>query len=375
MYKRIYKKACEEIKGDRDAILNKAFERAAEPEKKKSPILKYSVIGTAAAAVIVAGAVILNWDVIKIPLDDIVSEDSAEIIEESQSEAASGETAETEADEAVTAAEAETEKAVQTAVVTEETAAETEPAAKVTPKTQETAEVTEEEAVMFEDSAEEAADAETATEFGLSRGRSMITETEDMDENVDEDAGGEVTGSLTSASSTAGTAGGESAKTEVVAVSEDDDCDYEEDYDDDFSGSTMMLTTGWSGADVNVEALTYEEYADYLGFDVREIELPIGMSFDWIEESVYEIYTDEEGNVSDDTALFTASGEEKSITIITTRLIALDEEFEAYENVAANVARNGDYAIYAVKNEAYITIEFDNVESAEIDAIAEQLAE
>lgn len=373
MYKRIYKKACEEIKGDRDAILNKAFERAAQPEKKKSPILRYSVIGTAAAAVIVAGAVILNWDIIKIPLDDIVSEDSAVVVKDSQSEAASGETAETEADEAVTAAEAETEKAVQTAVVTEETAAETE-AAKVTPKTQDAAEATAEETVI-EDSAEEAADAETATEFVMSRGRSMITETEDMDEDIEEDAGGEVSNGLTSSSSTAGNFGGESAKTEVVAVEEDDDCDYDEDYDDDFSGGTMMLTAGWSGADVNIEALTYEEYADYLGFDVREIELPQGMAFDWIEESVYEIYTDEDGNISDDTALFTASGEEKSITVITTKMIPLDEEFEAYENVAANVVRNGDYAVYAVKNEAYITIEFDNVESEEIDAIAEQLAE
>ncbi|MCD8049421.1 MAG: hypothetical protein LUG52_07465 [Clostridia bacterium] len=368
MYKRIYKKACEEIKGDRDAILNKAFERAAQPEKqpekKKSPILKYSFVGTAAAAVIVAGAVIFNWDVFKMPLDDIVSEDSADAVVEESAEVGS------ESEDEVVMPEDETEETAQRVVVTEEPAAETETEARTAPKVWE---ATEEAAA--ENIIEETEDAETATEFVLSRGRSMTLETTDEEEALEENAGENMSNSRTSSSSSAGSSGGAGAKTEVVMIEDDEDYDYDDDYDDDFSGGTMMLTTGWSGVDYDVEALTYEEYINYLGFDVAGIELPEGMSFDLIEESVYEIYTDEAGEIADDAAMFSASGGEKSITIMATRMIALDEEFEAYENVAANVARNGDYAIYAVKNGAYITIEFDNVESEEIDAIVGQMAE
>ena len=59
MFKDLYKQANEDIKGDR-VILEKAFEMAAKPEKKKLPVLKYSYIGTAVAAVVVIGAVFVN---------------------------------------------------------------------------------------------------------------------------------------------------------------------------------------------------------------------------------------------------------------------------------------------------------------------------
>lgn len=59
MLKDLYRQANEDIKGDR-VILEKAFEMAAKPEKKKLPILKYSYIGTAVAAVVVIGAVFVN---------------------------------------------------------------------------------------------------------------------------------------------------------------------------------------------------------------------------------------------------------------------------------------------------------------------------
>ncbi|MBQ7875842.1 MAG: hypothetical protein IJ316_00990 [Clostridia bacterium] len=62
MFRELYKEANDNIKGDR-AILDKAFLKAAQPEKTKSPLLKYSFVGTCAAAVLVLGAVFLNADI------------------------------------------------------------------------------------------------------------------------------------------------------------------------------------------------------------------------------------------------------------------------------------------------------------------------
>lgn len=62
MFRDLYKKANEEIKGDR-AILDRAFLQAAQPAKKKNPVIKYSFIGTAVAAVMVLGAVFANPNV------------------------------------------------------------------------------------------------------------------------------------------------------------------------------------------------------------------------------------------------------------------------------------------------------------------------
>ncbi|MBQ8540340.1 MAG: hypothetical protein IJ435_02570 [Clostridia bacterium] len=59
MFRELYKEANDSIKGDR-IVLDRAFLKAAQPAKKKSPVIKYSFIGTAALAVIVLGAVFLN---------------------------------------------------------------------------------------------------------------------------------------------------------------------------------------------------------------------------------------------------------------------------------------------------------------------------
>ena len=59
MFRELYKEANDCVKGDR-GILDKAFLQAAQPEKKKNPVYKYSVIGTAVAAVMVLGAVFAN---------------------------------------------------------------------------------------------------------------------------------------------------------------------------------------------------------------------------------------------------------------------------------------------------------------------------
>lgn len=59
MFRDLYKKANDDMKGDR-AILDKAFLQAAQPEKKKSPVFKYSFVGTVVAAVMLVGAVFAN---------------------------------------------------------------------------------------------------------------------------------------------------------------------------------------------------------------------------------------------------------------------------------------------------------------------------
>lgn len=59
MFRELYKEANDCVRGDR-GILDKAFLQAAQPEKKKNPVYKYSFIGTAVAAVMVVGAVFAN---------------------------------------------------------------------------------------------------------------------------------------------------------------------------------------------------------------------------------------------------------------------------------------------------------------------------
>lgn len=61
MFRDLYKSANEEIKGDR-AILEKAFKKAEEPERKPLPVFKYSFVGTVVAAVIIVGALFANTD-------------------------------------------------------------------------------------------------------------------------------------------------------------------------------------------------------------------------------------------------------------------------------------------------------------------------
>ncbi len=70
MFRDLYKKANEDIKGDR-AILDKAFLQAAQPDTPKSPVFKYSFVGTVVAAAIVLGAVFANPSVFTNVTDNI----------------------------------------------------------------------------------------------------------------------------------------------------------------------------------------------------------------------------------------------------------------------------------------------------------------
>ena len=70
MFRDLYKKANDDIKGDR-AILDRAFLQAARPVKQKNPVIKYSFIGTAVAAAVVLGAVFTNPSVFTNVTDEI----------------------------------------------------------------------------------------------------------------------------------------------------------------------------------------------------------------------------------------------------------------------------------------------------------------
>ena len=59
MFREVYKQANEEIKGDK-LIIEKAFQKAAAPVKKKTPVFRYSFVGTCAAAVLIFGVVFMN---------------------------------------------------------------------------------------------------------------------------------------------------------------------------------------------------------------------------------------------------------------------------------------------------------------------------
>ncbi|MGM9550728.1 MAG: hypothetical protein ACI3XA_00555 [Clostridia bacterium] len=83
MFKDVYKSANDCIKGDRE-ILDKAFLQAAQPEKTSSPIWKFSALGTAVVAVVVAGAIFMNSELFLEKGKDIkpVGEDDSVITQE-----------------------------------------------------------------------------------------------------------------------------------------------------------------------------------------------------------------------------------------------------------------------------------------------------
>lgn len=83
MFRDLYKSANDEIKGNR-ALLDKAFARAEEPEKKPLPVLKYSFVGTAVAAVIIFGAVFSNSNLFMDKITDVPQKESVTVVNENR---------------------------------------------------------------------------------------------------------------------------------------------------------------------------------------------------------------------------------------------------------------------------------------------------
>ena len=83
MFREVYKKANEDIKGDIQ-ILDRAFLKAAQPVKKKSPIMRYSVIGTLAAAVFIIGAVMVNSNLFTQKITKPANEDATAVLSDTE---------------------------------------------------------------------------------------------------------------------------------------------------------------------------------------------------------------------------------------------------------------------------------------------------
>jgi hypothetical protein len=80
LFRKIYKEANDSIHGDR-AVLDRAFEMAEKPEKKEKKILKYSFVGTAAAAVLIVCALFVNYKLL--PLSAVDMEEAEDTTYES----------------------------------------------------------------------------------------------------------------------------------------------------------------------------------------------------------------------------------------------------------------------------------------------------
>ncbi len=78
MFREVYKKVNEDIKGDR-SIIDRAFEEAAKPEVKKPVILRYSFATTTVAAVILMCVIFANPSLFK---KDFVNSDFGESVTE-----------------------------------------------------------------------------------------------------------------------------------------------------------------------------------------------------------------------------------------------------------------------------------------------------
>lgn len=341
MFRKIYKEANNSIHGDR-AILDRAFEMAKKPAEKKSSILKYSFIGTAAAAVIVAGAVFVNYDLLKLTAGNTAVTEPTEGTETAEAVYADEETR----DDTIIPTEAAAPNESRT--VEEEKKSES-AAAAVENRAEENTrryEVVKEDAFVEEDAAEEAAfEAEEFEKF------EEFTEPEYRTEATD---GGV----------SASTYGGRSMLT------------GREEASDDSEGSTEIMVASGMGGNSGRSVITYtaQEYCDYIGIDFSTLSLPEGLAFD-IKES-YILGVNADGEIVEDAAVFSAVGDEREISVMTGRVEDVQWAIDMYEKVSDNMSVFDDgstVTVYAIKDGTSVTAYFENIPDEEIKAFVEQI--
>lgn len=327
LFREIYKEANDSVHGDRK-IIDRAFEAAEKPEKRKSRVLKYSFIGTAAAAVLVAGAVFVNYSLVKLPVEEIPA----------------GMTEQSEEDETASVSQEEQ----YDTVVTMEAAV---------PKTAQN------EKQYFS-----ANETESISDSGAQKNGEMKENTSGAAGGAEDEYSDEV---LTESASEA-----KGTDTDMPRyVKSGKMTGSEEAFDDSRSGAEVAMMTE-TAADIVADAVTYtaEEYFEYIGIDFSKLSLPEGLKFD-INES-YTLSADKNGEILGDVASFTAFNAGRGISVMTSRTEDIRWEIDACEKVSENVSvlEDGVYTtLYAVKDGAYIAVFFENIPKEEMRDFTEQI--
>ena len=79
MFRNVYKQANDDIKGDR-VLLDRVYAMAQAPERKKTPVFKYSFATTAVAAVVIVGAIFANPSIFMDKTEEIKNYESEAIL-------------------------------------------------------------------------------------------------------------------------------------------------------------------------------------------------------------------------------------------------------------------------------------------------------
>lgn len=323
LFRKLYKEANECIHGDR-AIIDRAFEAAEKPEKKKSNVFKFSAIGTAAAAVIIAGAVFAQYEIFMKPAENMIEQSTEAGLD------AGG----------IFAAESAFDEEAE--IISEPEADDT----RIEPRSADGDAETLKEAKKSEESLPEeiSAPSEAVREVELKEDTAAVN-----DAAAEEDDGfaenGEMFSYYSGSSAVTGASGG-GARSMKASLEEE---------------------TADSVKTVNYSA---EEYFEYISFDVSKLSLPEGLSFNIEEE--YTLSVDDDGNLLGDTVIFTASDGERYVSLMTSRLEVISRNAADGENVS--VTEEGEYiSAYITKNGAYLTLTFVNVPRAEADGVIGQI--
>lgn len=325
MFRKIYKEANNSIHGDR-AVLDRAFEMAEKPAEKKSNILKYSFIGTAAAAVLVAGAVFINYDLLKLPTEDVSQgTETAESVPFSEEISY----------DAITPTEAAAPKESRTVKAEKKSSS----------------------AANAEDKHEERAQREdaSAADYAVENNGDTSEELPTLEASAE----------ITASGSSAALYGRNNAQTDSNEAWDD----FSED-----AGIMVMSDNMAENSDRSVISYTSQEYYNYIGIDFSKLSLPEGLAFD-IKES-YILSVNSDGEIVGDTAVFSAFNDECEIAVMTGRVEDVQWAIDMYEKVSDNMSVFDDglcVTVYAIKDGTSVTAFFENIPKEEIQAFMEQI--
>ncbi len=348
MIEKIYKEACDEIHGDRKAILDKAFERAQKPVKRRNPVLKYSVIGTAAAAVLIAGAIFINIDLLKIT-EPKNFEDNA-VISESASEAKETENAVTNEKETEVVYESETKP--QTVNKAEKSTVKTENRKAVRYSVKK--DVQKEASGAANDSGEEQKEEKSMAQ--------AVREAEPVTDQVY---------MMTADSNNSAERRTEPPLEEngIEAYSYDDDDSDDDSYLEPTAGMKNAGMYGTANRNYEEKVMTYDEYKEYLGFDVTALAMPEGTApIETPDKCV--VTLDENGEIVDDIVVFENKDEAKPVVITAGKL--LDVSWALKDGNTEAIVSEESGVIYAQKDGAGFIVECTNMAGEEIHAIEAQ---
>ncbi len=362
MIEKIYKEACDEIHGDKKAILDKAFERAQKPVKRRNPVLKYSVIGTAAAAVLIAGAIFINIDLFKITEpknfeDDAVISESASDVKESENVVD---------DEEETQVVYESETKPQSVNKAEESAAKTEnkKAAENSVKKDAKKEASGAVKDMREENAKKDVPSEMAENGAVNDSGEVKKAEKSMKRSI---SGTEPESNQVYMM----TADSDSYRADIYTEPQPEANGIEaySDDDDDYNSEPTAGMYGSSNRAYDEKVMTYDEYKEYLGFDVTALVMPQGTApIEAPDKCVLTV--DDSGEIVDDIVVFENKDEAKPVVVTAGRL--LDVSWALKDGNTEAIVFEESSVIYAKKDGASFIVECENMASEEVHAIEAQ---